>query len=134
MPKIPGFSNFLVNFVYKALREKCPNTEFFLVLIFPHTDWIGRDTKCLSVFSPNAGKYGPEKTSYLDTFHAVNVSRQPTMLISTSSDVAKDLEFDRLDFIDNLLRFFVTIWRRVYYVIGLTEVALQSTKYNYKAT
>ena len=24
----------------------------------------------LSVFSPNAGKYGPEKTPYLDTFHA----------------------------------------------------------------
>ena len=23
------------------------------------------------VFSPNAGKYGPEKTSYLDTFHIV---------------------------------------------------------------
>ena len=25
----------------------------------------------LSVFSPNAGKYGPEKTLYLDSFHAV---------------------------------------------------------------
>ena len=22
------------------LREKCPNTEFFLVRIFPHSDWI----------------------------------------------------------------------------------------------
>ena len=41
--------------------EKCPNTEFFLVSIFPQLDWIWRD----------AGKYGPEKTSYLDTFHAV---------------------------------------------------------------
>ena len=33
-----------------------------------------RDTiriQYLSVFSPNAGKYGPEKTWYLDTFHAV---------------------------------------------------------------
>ena len=29
------------------------------------------DTSYLSVFSPNAGKYGPEKTSYLDTFHAM---------------------------------------------------------------
>ena len=28
-------------------------------------------TKYLSVFSPNAGKYGPEITPYLDTFHAV---------------------------------------------------------------
>ena len=24
-----------------------------------------------SVFSPNAGKFGPEKTPYLDTFHVV---------------------------------------------------------------
>ena len=28
-------------------------------------------TKYLSVLSPNAGKYGPEITLYLDTFHAV---------------------------------------------------------------
>ena len=34
-----------------------------------------RDTKYLSLFSPNAGKYGPEKTPYLDTFHAVNGSK-----------------------------------------------------------
>ena len=27
----------------------------------------------LSVFSQNAGKYGPEKTLYLDNFHAVNI-------------------------------------------------------------
>ena len=33
-------------------------------------DWIRRD-QYLSVFSLNAGKYGPEKTPYLDTFHAV---------------------------------------------------------------
>ena len=29
------------------------------------------DTEYLSVFSPNTGKYGPEITPYLDTFHAV---------------------------------------------------------------
>ena len=28
---------------------------------FPHSDWIQRDTEYLSGFSPNAGKYGPEK-------------------------------------------------------------------------
>ena len=54
-----------------ALREKCPNTEFFLVRIFTHSDGIRRDTEYLSVFSLNTGKYGPEKTPYLDTFHAV---------------------------------------------------------------
>ena len=34
------------------------------------------DTKYLSVFSPNAGKYGPEITPYLDTFQAVNILRK----------------------------------------------------------
>ena len=29
----------------------------------------------MSVFSPNTGKYGPEKTPYLDTFHAVSVKK-----------------------------------------------------------
>ena len=58
----------------KTQREKCPNTEFFLVRIFPHSDWIWRDTPCLFVFSPNEGQYGPEKTSYLDTFHAMKIA------------------------------------------------------------
>ena len=39
-----------------SLREKYPNMEFFLVRIFPYSDWIRRDTPYLSVFSPNAGK------------------------------------------------------------------------------
>ena len=47
------------------------NTQFFLVRIFPHSDWIRIDTSYLSLFSPHAGKYGPEKTPYLDTFHTV---------------------------------------------------------------
>ena len=28
--------------------------------IFPHSEWIRRDTEYLSVFSPNAGKWRPE--------------------------------------------------------------------------
>ena len=55
-----------------ALREKCPNTKLFLVCIFLHSAWIGRFHE-ISVFKPNTGKYGPEKTPYLDTFHAVQV-------------------------------------------------------------
>ena len=42
------------------LREKRPNTELFLLRIFP---------KYFSVLCPNAGKYGPEITPYLDVFH-----------------------------------------------------------------
>ena len=48
-------------------REKCPNTEFFLVRIFLYSDWIRTEY----VFSPNTGKHVPEKTPYLDTFHAM---------------------------------------------------------------
>ena len=48
----------------EALREKCLNTEFFLVRIFPHLDGLRRVTEY-------AGKYGPEKTPYLDIFHVV---------------------------------------------------------------
>ena len=62
--------------IWKTLCEMCPNTGFFLVCIFPHSDWVRRDTKYLSVFSPNAGKYRPEKTLYLDTFHAVKPIRK----------------------------------------------------------
>ena len=54
-----------------ALHEKCPNKEFFLVRIFPYLDWIPGFVKLISVFSPNAGKYGPKKTLYLETFHTV---------------------------------------------------------------
>ena len=39
---------------------KVPVFGIFLVRIFPHSDWIRRYTEYLSVFSPNAGKYGPE--------------------------------------------------------------------------
>ena len=31
------------------------------------------DTEYISVFSPNAGKYGPEKSPYLNTFHGVKI-------------------------------------------------------------
>ena len=71
-----------------TLREKCPNKEFFLVLIFPHSDWIRRDTLYVFVFSPNAGKYRPEKNPYLDTFHIVQGS-QIYWMISISQYLVK---------------------------------------------
>ena len=37
---------------------KCASHVLFLV--FPHLYWIRRDMKYLSIFSLNAGKYGPE--------------------------------------------------------------------------
>ena len=35
------------------------------------------------VFSPNAGKYGPEKIPYLDTFHAVRCMHNPIKHFAT---------------------------------------------------
>ena len=50
--------------------EKCLNTELVLVRTFLYSDCINR-ILYISVFSANTGKYGPEKTPYLGTFHAV---------------------------------------------------------------
>ena len=55
---------FLIDY---SLREKCPNTEY------------------LSVFSANAGKYGPEKTPDLNTFHAVYFTGSKFRIIINSS-------------------------------------------------
>ena len=40
---------------YKA--RKCPNTEFFLVRVFPYLHRIRRFTEEISIFSSNTGKY-----------------------------------------------------------------------------
>ena len=61
--------NRILNFEQKvkiSLREKCPNTEFSRI-----RSEYGEIRSYLSIFSPNAGKSGPEKTPYLDTFHAL---------------------------------------------------------------
>ena len=51
------FNNGLLLIANQALREMCPNTEFFLVRIFLFSDWIQE-------------KYEPEKTAYIVlTFH-----------------------------------------------------------------
>ena len=57
------------------LRSSCPEV-FCKCDIGEHLQLYEKETlaQYLSVFSPNAGKYGPEKTPYLDTFQAVVVS------------------------------------------------------------
>ena len=39
--------------------------------VFSGPYFLGRTEYGEIEFSPNVGKYGPEKTPYLDTFHAV---------------------------------------------------------------
>ena len=45
--------------------------RIFWSVFFPYSDWIRKFTQKISVFSPNTGKYRPEKIPYLDTFQAV---------------------------------------------------------------
>ena len=60
-----------------TLREKCPKMEFFLTCIFRH----------LTVFRSNAGKYGPEKTPYLDTFRTVKLSSKHWSFIKETTKI-----------------------------------------------
>ena len=53
----------------RALREKLPNTEFFLVRTLLYSDWIRR----FSSKSLNKWKCGSEKTPHWGTFHAVKI-------------------------------------------------------------
>ena len=44
--------------------------------------------KSIQIWSPNTGKYGPERTPYLDTFHAVLLwINQFIMMIGVLSDI-----------------------------------------------
>ena len=48
------------NYVFVSTVWKLSVFGVILVHIFPHLDWIQRDTPYLSVFSPNTGKCGPQ--------------------------------------------------------------------------
>ena len=52
----------------------------FLLRIFRYLGWIWRDTAYLSVFSPNAGKWGPEKLRIQKLFYAVILCLQWNVL------------------------------------------------------
>ena len=46
--------------IYTTTAWKMSVFGVILVRNFPHSDWMRKDTKYLSEFSPNAGKYWPE--------------------------------------------------------------------------
>ena len=52
---------------------KSVQIRYFFVRVFLYSDWIRRFTPYISIFSPNTGEYKPEKTPYLDTFHAMQI-------------------------------------------------------------
>ena len=64
------------------------------------------------VFSPNTGKYGPEKPPYLDTFHAAIKDRLDQVSFNLFSDIEQLLlkSINGEDYqqeLDNFLKFFV---------------------------
>ena len=80
--------NSKILFLNISLKPSSKNTARFLKYVWPfynimhervkikkqnilYVHVMPRDTEYLSVFSPNTGKYGPEKTLYLDSFHTV---------------------------------------------------------------
>ena len=83
-----------------TLREKCPNTEFFLVCILPHSDY-------LFVFSPNVGKYGPEKLRIWTLFTQCNFMYSLTSLtiiiskmFSNNSSISNDsINFTKINYL-----------------------------------
>ena len=65
---------FNIGNVKVPLREKCPNTDVFSGLYFP-------------AFGLNTGKYGPEKTPHLDSFHAVYSNPSKSIFTSSTADL-----------------------------------------------
>ena len=55
---------YCLNILGTGTAWKCPDTDQ------KKTPYLDTFTTQISVFSPNIWKYRPEKTSYLDTFHA----------------------------------------------------------------
>ena len=72
----------LATFLKKRLWHRCFSVNLAKFLRTPffteHLRWLllygVSSGPYFSVFSPNTGKYGPEKTPYLDTFHEVQIA------------------------------------------------------------
>ena len=87
----------------------------------------------LFVFSPNAGKYGPDKTSYLDTFYTVPVHCVASDLILTLGHYKELVKLFDLKmvtskpFFDTWILFLVTI-REIKDVNDLVNLRMKTFK------
>ena len=64
----------------------------------------------LSVFSPNAGKCGPEKTPYLESFHAVsacNMKLTFAQILDCRGEIMLSSKSDAYNYFSELFRFVV---------------------------
>ena len=66
----------LIFFILKDMQSiNKYNTNYFVSLYLKRYPWSSLREKypnSVQIFSSNAEKYGPEKTPYLDTFHAMH--------------------------------------------------------------
>ena len=65
------FKNELFKDVLKVLNISDNSRFFWSVFSCIWTEYRDLLVEIYIVFNPNTGKYGPEKTLYLDTFHAL---------------------------------------------------------------
>ena len=112
--------------VKSTLHEKCPITVFFLLVrIFPHLVCVRRDTEYLSVFSPNVGKYRPEKTPYLGTFHAVALKTNMFHSIINNNRIFCSIELSLREKCPNTELFLVRIFLYSDWIRRDTPVSLR---------
>ena len=62
-----------------------------------NTERFGLNTDYRSVLSPNTGKYGPEKTPYVDIFHAMKNLRRGQSMDSDAIALNFSQELDSTD-------------------------------------
>ena len=94
-----------------TLHEKCPNTEFYSGLHFPAFRLNMEKCEVSILFSPNAGKYGPEKTPNLDTFHAILVQVVKTLCKDLRNLLLLLYRFRRIRGTEGYLMLFSTNWK-----------------------
>ena len=85
-----------VTSIYHCHCMKSVHIRVFLVLIFPPSDWIRKDTEYFSVFSPNVGKCGSEKLRIWTLF---------TRRVLFSFTYIKKYRQDKIHLRQNLLKF-----------------------------
>ena len=72
------------------MKRKSTVTTRLQIFLISHsngfTDFVTKLNSKVSVFSPNTGKYGPEITTYLDTFHAMKFNKKLTDLYFMTSN------------------------------------------------
>ena len=94
-------------FLSTALHEKCPNTEFFLVGICPHSDWI-RTRKKLTFDVVQHSRFCPMYFSYFNVFYF-------TSKVLIVLEIFKSYNFQILNFITSSNAF---AWNKKYVLLN----------------